>query len=82
MKKKNFKHKGLNLRKNVVSNLASENVKGGFTASCLADADTNCASVNCVSNGCPPPTGTCPPTQTLGFPCGVRTISCPNAGIC
>jgi hypothetical protein len=80
MKKKNFKHNGLKLNKNVISNLASENVKGGFTASCLADADTNCASDNCGTLGCPtggcPPTGACP---TNGCP---PSISCEPVGIC
>ncbi|MEM6717866.1 MAG: hypothetical protein AAF611_00990 [Bacteroidota bacterium] len=80
MKKKNFKHSGLRLTKSVVSNLASENVKGGFTASCLADADTNCATVNCGSGncslGCGPSNG-CPPTN--GCP---PSISCQPFGIC
>ena len=78
MKKKNLNHKGLKLGKSVISNLASENVKGGFTLSCLVDQDTNCGSpgsiVPCPSDTCPPPTDTCP---SQFFSC-----SCPGLGIC
>ncbi|MEM6717867.1 MAG: hypothetical protein AAF611_00995 [Bacteroidota bacterium] len=85
MKKKNLNHKGLNLRKNVVSNLDSENAKGGRTLSCLADANTNCATVNCGTANCLPQTVNCPPQSQQGcttalFPC--QTASCPGAGIC
>ena len=80
MKKKNFKHNGLSLNKNIVSNLASENVKGGRTVSCLADIDTNCATFNCGSNACPSaacPTNGCPPTANC-----IPSISCQPVGIC
>jgi len=80
MKKKQLNHKGLNLNKSVISSLESTEVKGGRTVSCLADADTNCATFNCgtfdcPTNGCPtngcPPTSDCPPS-----------ISCEPVGIC
>ncbi|MFK7748011.1 MAG: hypothetical protein AB8B65_06460 [Kordia sp.] len=80
MKKKNFKHNGLHLNKNVISSLKSDELQGGRTRSCLADIDTNCASANCGTLGCPtngcPPTGNCP---TNGCP---PSISCQPVGIC
>ncbi|WP_046743644.1 hypothetical protein [Kordia zhangzhouensis] len=82
MKKRNLKHNGLKLTKNMVSHLNSAAITGGLrTESCLADADTNCATdvcgtnIGCPSAGCPtngcPPTGNCQPS-----------ISCEPVGIC
>lgn len=81
MKKKNLKHNGLKLNKNVVSNLETNSVKGGMTlVSCFADADTNCGfptNNNCGSIlGCPV-TGNCPPTDLC-----IPSISCEPVGIC
>lgn len=79
MKKKNFKHNGLNLNKNVISSLGLENVKGGRTLSCFADADTNCGTpgtLGCPTVGCPPGSINCP---TNGCP---PSISCEPVGIC
>jgi len=88
MKKKNLKNNGLQLNKNVISNFSSEELKGGLrTQSCIADADTNCATDNCGSGNCSAgcQSNGCPPSQQPGcltafFPC--QTISCPGAGIC
>ena len=84
MKKKNFKHSGLNLNKNVISSLGLEKVKGGTlglnTLSCLVDVDTNCATVNCGTNACPTnacPTNGCPPTTNC-----IPSVSCQPIGIC
>ncbi|WP_298418261.1 hypothetical protein [uncultured Kordia sp.] len=81
MKKKNLKHNGLTLNKNIVSNLKSSEVTGGRgTRSCLADIETNCATVNCGSNACPSaacPTNGCPPTANCPL-----SISCQPVGIC
>jgi hypothetical protein len=79
MKKKNLNHSGLKLNKDVVSNLTLEDVKGGFTASCLQDANTNCATNNCTV---PCPTGgTCPPGSN-NCPSQFISCSCPDLGIC
>ncbi|WP_430409873.1 hypothetical protein [Kordia sp.] len=80
MKKKNLKHNGLTLNKNIISNLESAELQGGRTRSCLADADTNCATVVCGTNACPSaacPTNGCPPTANCQ-----PSISCQPVGIC
>ena len=86
MKKKNLKHNGLTLNKNIISSLKSSEINGGGTESCLADIDTacytgacgtnNCGTNNCGTNNCG--TNNCPP-QTLDCP---RSISCQPVGIC
>ncbi len=81
MKKKNLQHNGLKLNKNLVSNLSSDEVKGGGrrTFSCFADADTNCgaATGTCqTALGCPYTNG-CAPTELC-----IPSISCEPEGIC
>jgi len=88
MKKKNLNHKGLQLNKNIISSLESQNVMGGATNSCFIDVDTNCAkTIGCnVTNTCPsdtcPPSATCPPPPTATCPSQFISCSCPNLGIC
>ncbi|AXG69934.1 hypothetical protein KORDIASMS9_02162 [Kordia sp. SMS9] len=86
MKKKNLKHNGLNLNKNVVSSLESQNVMGGATNSCLIFVNTDCAyTAGCnFTNGCPQTNGCqtngCPPRTN--FDCPFISESCPVNGIC
>lgn len=82
MKKKNLKHRGLSLNKNIVSKLSADNLKGGIriaTFSCFADADTNCGAVTGTCQtalGCPY-TVDCEPTELC-----IPSISCEPNGIC
>lgn len=80
MKKKNLKHNGLSLHKNVISNFSTGELKGGtFGLSNFADANTNCGALTGTCQtalGCPY-TKTCPPTELC-----IPTISCQPNGIC
>ncbi|MBC8753471.1 hypothetical protein H2O64_02230 [Kordia sp. YSTF-M3] len=80
MKKKHLQHNGLRLNKKLVSNLSTDELKGGRrTFSCFADADTNCggATGTCqTALGCPYTNG-CAPTELC-----IPSISCEPVGIC
>ncbi|WP_046756796.1 hypothetical protein [Kordia jejudonensis] len=84
MKKRNLNN--LTLNKKSISNLAAQNgVVGGFkTESCVPlgiccpTHDAACPTHDCTGTG----TGTGTGNETVDFPCGERTISCPDLGIC
>ncbi|MEM6720033.1 MAG: hypothetical protein AAF611_11985 [Bacteroidota bacterium] len=50
MKKKNLQHNGLRLNRNTISNLRSEDLKGGTNASIFRDKNGNCFE---TVTGCP-----------------------------
>lgn len=69
MKKQNFKHNELRLNKKLVSNLSSEELKGGTRTTLSAnyvDANTNCGAQTglCLTgpDNCPY-SKACPPTE-------------------